>query len=127
MVMTPRLGMRHGQPLVMTTKLQQSIRLVQLNDIEFSAFIDGELEKIRCSSTRAARFRKANRPKRATAKRVEFVLSILHGFDPPGVFARDFGECLAIQLRDVGRFDPAMHIPSSHRRRREFAKAARGL
>jgi len=41
-------------------------------------------------------------------ERIEAVLSILHGFDPPGVFARDLGECLAIQLRDVGRYDPAM-------------------
>ena len=41
-------------------------------------------------------------------ERIETVLEILHGFDPPGVFARDLGECLAIQLRDVGRYDPAM-------------------
>ena len=69
MAMTTRLEIRHGQSLVMTPKLQQSIRLVQLNDIEFSAFIDGELEKIRCSSTRAARFRKANHPKRVAGNR----------------------------------------------------------
>ena len=43
--MTPRLEMRHGQTLVMTPQLQQSIKLVQLNNIELSAFIDGELEK----------------------------------------------------------------------------------
>ena len=43
--MTPRLEMRHGQSLVMTPQLQQSIKLVQLNNIELSAFIDGELEK----------------------------------------------------------------------------------
>jgi len=41
-------------------------------------------------------------------ERIETVLEILHGFDPPGVFARDFGKCLAIQLRDLGRYDPAM-------------------
>jgi RNA polymerase sigma-54 factor len=40
--------------------------------------------------------------------RVEAVLEMLQGFDPTGVFARDLGECLAIQLRDAGRFDPAM-------------------
>ncbi len=45
MAMATRLEMRHGQSLVMTPKLQQSIRLVQLNNIELSAFIDSELEK----------------------------------------------------------------------------------
>ncbi len=39
---------------------------------------------------------------------VEKVLAILQGFDPPGVGARDLAECLAIQLRERGRFDPAM-------------------
>ncbi len=39
---------------------------------------------------------------------VEAVLGILQTFDPPGVFARDLAECLAIQLRELDRFDPAM-------------------
>ena len=39
---------------------------------------------------------------------IEAVLSILQKFDPPGVFARDLAECLAIQLREQDRFDPAM-------------------
>ena len=32
----------------------------------------------------------------------------LQEFDPPGVFARDLAECLALQLRDRDRLDPAM-------------------
>jgi RNA polymerase sigma-54 factor len=40
--------------------------------------------------------------------RIEAVLSRLHGFDPAGVFARDLAECLAIQLRERDRLDPAM-------------------
>lgn len=40
--------------------------------------------------------------------RVEQVLAIVQGFDPSGVAARDVGECLAIQLRDRDRYDPAM-------------------
>ena len=40
--------------------------------------------------------------------RIETVLSRLHGFDPSGVFARDLAECLAIQLRERDRLDPAM-------------------
>lgn len=43
-------------------------------------------------------------------ERVETVLHILQKFDPPGVFARDLRECLALQLQDRDRFDPAMAI-----------------
>ena len=30
----------------------------------------------------------------------------LQSFDPPGVFARDLAECLALQLKDRNRYDP---------------------
>src|SRR5690606_23374740 len=36
------------------------------------------------------------------------VLSELQLLDPPGIFARSLGECLAIQLRARDRLDPAM-------------------
>ncbi|MEM6461803.1 MAG: RNA polymerase factor sigma-54 [Pseudomonadota bacterium] len=39
---------------------------------------------------------------------VKAVLDILQGFDPPGLFARSLSECLEIQLRRKGRYDPAM-------------------
>ncbi|MDX3977970.1 RNA polymerase factor sigma-54 [Shinella sp.] len=39
---------------------------------------------------------------------VDRVLYRLQELDPPGVFARSLGECLAIQLRARDRFDPAM-------------------
>jgi RNA polymerase sigma-54 factor len=39
---------------------------------------------------------------------VESVLSVLQSFDPPGVCARNLTECLAIQLKERDRFDPAM-------------------
>jgi RNA polymerase sigma-54 factor len=39
---------------------------------------------------------------------VEAVLGILQSFDPPGICARDLAECLALQLKDRNRFDPAM-------------------
>jgi RNA polymerase sigma-54 factor len=41
-------------------------------------------------------------------ERVEAVLKLMQRFDPPGVFARDLGECLALQLAERDRFDPAM-------------------
>jgi RNA polymerase sigma-54 factor len=39
---------------------------------------------------------------------VEKVLAILQGFDPTGVFARSLSECLALQLIERDRLDPAM-------------------
>ncbi len=36
------------------------------------------------------------------------VLAIMQGFEPTGVMARDIPECLALQLRERDRFDPAM-------------------
>jgi len=40
--------------------------------------------------------------------RVERVLAELQRFDPTGVGARDLAECLALQLRERDRLDPAM-------------------
>jgi RNA polymerase sigma-54 factor len=45
---------------------------------------------------------------------VEAVLAILQTLDPPGVCARNLTECLAIQLRDRDRFDPAMQTLVEH-------------
>ena len=39
---------------------------------------------------------------------LEGVLSVLQGFEPVGVFARNVAECLALQLKDRNRYDPAM-------------------
>ena len=41
-------------------------------------------------------------------QRVCDVLACLQRFDPPGIFARDLRECLALQLQDRNRLDPAM-------------------
>ena len=38
----------------------------------------------------------------------EATLKALQGFDPIGVCARDLKECLALQLKDLDRLDPAM-------------------
>jgi RNA polymerase sigma-54 factor len=45
---------------------------------------------------------------------VEAVLGILQTFDPPGVCARSLDECLAIQLKERDRFDPAMAALVGH-------------
>ncbi len=47
-------------------------------------------------------------------ERTESVLRIVQTFDPSGVAARDLAECLAIQLREQDRFDPAMQALVAH-------------
>ena len=39
---------------------------------------------------------------------VEIVLRQMQRFEPTGVFARDLAECLALQLKERDRYDPAM-------------------
>jgi RNA polymerase sigma-54 factor len=46
--------------------------------------------------------------------RVSALLARLQEFDPPGVFARSLGECLALQLADRGRLDDAMRHLIDH-------------
>jgi RNA polymerase sigma-54 factor len=43
-----------------------------------------------------------------TTELVEKVLFNLQGIDIPGLFARNLSECLALQLREIDRLDPAM-------------------
>lgn len=45
---------------------------------------------------------------------VEEVLATLQGFEPVGVFARDVRECLALQLKDLNRYDPCMAAMLDH-------------
>jgi RNA polymerase sigma-54 factor len=46
--------------------------------------------------------------------RAEAVLKRLQQFDPPGIFARNLKECLALQLLDRNRLDPAMQALLDH-------------
>ena len=50
----------------------------------------------------------------APRAKVEAVLAILQTLDPPGVCARNLTECLALQLKDRDRFDPAMRTLVEH-------------
>jgi RNA polymerase sigma-54 factor len=45
---------------------------------------------------------------------VEAVLAVLQTLDPPGACARNLTECLAIQLKERDRFDPAMQALVGH-------------
>lgn len=64
----------------------------------------------------------------APAPDIESVLAIVQTFDPPGVGARDLAECLAIQLRERDRYDPAMKALIEHLdllAKRDFAELKR--
>ncbi|MGY3363417.1 RNA polymerase sigma-54 factor [Bradyrhizobium sp. GM2.4] len=50
----------------------------------------------------------------ASQQDVENVLAVLQKVDPPGVCARNLSECLAIQLRELDRYDPAMQALVEH-------------
>jgi RNA polymerase sigma-54 factor len=50
----------------------------------------------------------------ASPDEIEAVVALLQGFDPPGVCARSLKECLAIQLKERDRFDPAMEALVEH-------------
>src|SRR5688572_21182289 len=45
MALSAKLELRQSQQLVMTPQLQQAIKLLQLSNIELSAFVDTELER----------------------------------------------------------------------------------
>ena len=49
-----------------------------------------------------------------TTADIECVLTALQTLDPPGIFARSLSECLAIQLRQKDRLDPAMATLVEH-------------
>ncbi|MEO1544143.1 MAG: RNA polymerase sigma-54 factor, partial [Pseudomonadota bacterium] len=45
MALSAKLELKHGQQLVMTPQLQQAIKLLQLSNIELTAFVEIELER----------------------------------------------------------------------------------
>lgn len=50
----------------------------------------------------------------AEVEDVTSVLEVIQSFEPSGVAARNLAECLAIQLKDKNRFDPAMQALVGH-------------
>jgi RNA polymerase sigma-54 factor len=74
---------------------------VLIDSIDENGYFTGSLDEI------AARLR-------APLEQAERILRLIQGFDPSGVGARDLAECLAIQLRERDRFDPAMQALVGH-------------
>ena len=84
------------------------------------------------SSTRRAISRSSSRRWRSSSaarwRASRRCLARLQRFDPPGVFARNLAECLALQLRDRDRLDPAWSACSTNLdllARRDFAALTR--
>jgi RNA polymerase sigma-54 factor len=50
----------------------------------------------------------------AAPAEIEVVITLLQSLDPPGVCARSLAECLAIQLAERNRLDPAMAAMVAH-------------
>ncbi len=67
----------------------------------------------------------------STETNSESIFEVLHQiqkFDPPGVGARDLGECMRLQLQDKNRLDPAMEIFTDNLKllaKRDYGKLAR--
>ena len=93
----PTLGDHIGEQIAMTFRDPTS-RLIaaELADtVDESGFMRGDMGEI------------ADRLG-VEEQAVAGVLSVCQGFDPPGLFARDLAECLALQLAARDRLDPAM-------------------
>jgi RNA polymerase sigma-54 factor len=80
---------------------ERMIGQVLIDSIDENGYFTGSLDEI------AARLN-------APPQRVERILRLIQGFDPSGIGARNLAECLAIQLRERDRFDPAMQALVSH-------------
>jgi len=79
--------------LVVTDPAERLIGVHLIHMLDEAGYLPGSLDDV------AARLG-------ASPELVGRVLATLQGFDPPGVFARDLAECLALQLKDANRYDP---------------------
>jgi RNA polymerase sigma-54 factor len=81
--------------LAITDPVRRMIGQHLIDSVDEAGYLRGDLENI-------------SEKLGAPAAEIESVLIELQAFDPPGVCARDLADCLAIQLRERDRFDPAM-------------------
>jgi RNA polymerase sigma-54 factor len=88
-------------PLVFTDPAQRLIGQYLIDMVDEAGYLSGDLGDVA---------EKLGAPIAA----VESVLSVLQTCDPPGVCARNLAECLALQLKDRDRYDPAMRALVEH-------------
>lgn len=77
------------------TPAEHAVALALIDGVDEGGYLRGELDEI---AERLA----------IDLSRVEAVLDRCQGFEPTGVMARSVPECLALQLKDKNRLDPAM-------------------
>ena len=99
-----------------TDPAQRMIGLHLIDLLDESGWIAGDLEEI-------------SQMLGCPLQQVEETLEQMQHFDPPGIFARDLKECLAIQLRELNRLDPAMEalLENLHLLAARDAKALRKI
>lgn len=79
-------------------------RIIALNLLDMldpSGYLVGELSEI-------------EKMLNCSLQRIEQVLQVLKTFEPTGIFSRSLSECLASQLKEKNRLDPAMQILLDH-------------
>jgi RNA polymerase sigma-54 factor len=82
-------------PFLLARPADRLVAQALVDQLDEAGYLQGDIEDI------AVRLGKR-------MQEVEDILASLQTLDPPGVFARSLSECLAIQLRQRDRFDPAM-------------------
>jgi RNA polymerase sigma-54 factor len=82
-------------PIAGLAPSQHFIATVLIEQVDEAGYMRADLDEI------AARLG-------TSVEEIIATLEILQGFDPCGMFARDLAECLALQLKEQDRFDPAM-------------------
>lgn len=87
--------------LAITEPAQRMIGQYLIDMVDEAGYLAGDLESVA---------EKLGAP----LAEVEAVLVVLQTFDPPGVCARNLTECLALQLKERDRFDPAMEALVGH-------------
>lgn len=75
--------------------VERAIGACLIDQLDDNGYLTGDLEEL-AGQLGCAR------------ERVEALLAVLQGFEPTGIFARSLAECLALQLKERDRYDPAM-------------------
>ncbi|THF47075.1 RNA polymerase factor sigma-54 [Allorhizobium terrae] len=82
-------------PFVLSSPTDRHVALVLIDQLDDAGYLRVDLTEV--SSQLGVQLRD-----------VERILTVLQTLEPAGIFARDLGECLAIQLAQRDRLDPAM-------------------
>ncbi|HRK70614.1 MAG TPA: RNA polymerase factor sigma-54 [Micropepsaceae bacterium] len=91
----------HEMPVLMTDPAERLIASHLIDEVDEAGYMRAELTDI------AARLS-------ASVAAVESVLLRLQRLEPAGIMARSLAECLALQLKEKNRFDPAMEALIAH-------------